>query len=54
VSENYNRWFEELGIADVPLVGGKKASLGEMYLCNLDDSILSTRARRRTRPASHG
>jgi pyruvate,water dikinase len=23
-------WFEELGIADVPLVGGKNASLGEM------------------------
>ena len=25
------RWFAELGIADVPLVGGKNASLGEMY-----------------------
>ncbi|KUG52116.1 phosphoenolpyruvate synthase [Kocuria rosea subsp. polaris] len=24
------RWFEELGIADVPLVGGKNASLGEL------------------------
>jgi pyruvate,water dikinase len=24
-------WFEEIGIADVPLVGGKNASLGEMY-----------------------
>ena len=24
------RWFAELGIADVPLVGGKNASLGEM------------------------
>ncbi len=24
-------WFEELGIRDVPLVGGKNASLGEMY-----------------------
>ena len=24
-------WFEELGIKDVPLVGGKNASLGEMY-----------------------
>jgi pyruvate,water dikinase len=23
-------WFEEVGIADVPLVGGKNASLGEM------------------------
>lgn len=25
------RWFRELGIADVGLVGGKNASLGEMY-----------------------
>jgi pyruvate, water dikinase len=24
-------WFDELGIDDVPLVGGKNASLGEMY-----------------------
>ena len=29
--ERFIRWFEELGIADVPLVGGKNASLGEMY-----------------------
>lgn len=28
---NYIRWFSDLGIADVPLVGGKNASLGEMY-----------------------
>ena len=26
----YVKWFEELGINDVPLVGGKNASLGEM------------------------
>lgn len=25
------KWFEELGIETVPLVGGKNASLGEMY-----------------------
>ena len=25
-------WFNELGIEDVPLVGGKNASLGEMYV----------------------
>ncbi|MCC7424005.1 MAG: phosphoenolpyruvate synthase [Planctomycetaceae bacterium] len=25
------RWFSELGIEDVPVVGGKNASLGEMY-----------------------
>ncbi|MEY4719786.1 MAG: hypothetical protein RL563_2404, partial [Pseudomonadota bacterium] len=27
----YIRWFEELTIQDIPLVGGKNASLGEMY-----------------------
>ncbi len=27
----YVRFFEEIGIADVPLVGGKNASLGEMF-----------------------
>jgi pyruvate,water dikinase len=27
----YIRWFDELGLEDVPLVGGKNASLGEMY-----------------------
>ncbi len=27
----YIRWFEELGLEDVPLVGGKNASLGELY-----------------------
>ena len=27
----YIRWFEEIGIEDVPLVGGKNASLGGMY-----------------------
>jgi pyruvate,water dikinase len=25
------RWFDEIAIEDVPLVGGKNASLGEMY-----------------------
>lgn len=30
-SGKYIRWFEDLGIEDVPLVGGKNASLGEMY-----------------------
>ncbi len=28
---NYIRWFSELGVEDVPIVGGKNASLGEMY-----------------------
>jgi pyruvate,water dikinase len=27
----YVRWFSEISYADVPLVGGKNASLGEMY-----------------------
>ncbi|MBW3003251.1 phosphoenolpyruvate synthase [Candidatus Woesearchaeota archaeon] len=30
-SERFILWFDELGIEDVPLVGGKNASLGEMY-----------------------
>jgi pyruvate,water dikinase len=30
----YIRWFEDIGIENVPLVGGKNASLGEMY-CEL-------------------
>ena len=31
INNNYIRWFNELTIHDVPLVGGKNASLGEMY-----------------------
>jgi pyruvate,water dikinase len=30
-SRSYIRWFDQIGIDDVPLVGGKNASLGEMY-----------------------
>ena len=30
-TSKYIRFFDEIGIADVPLVGGKNASLGEMY-----------------------
>ncbi len=29
--ERYVRWFAELNLDDVPLVGGKNASLGELY-----------------------
>ena len=29
--KNYIRWFAEIGIGDVSLVGGKNASLGELY-----------------------
>ncbi len=28
---SYIRWFEDIKIEDIPLVGGKNASLGEMY-----------------------
>jgi phosphoenolpyruvate synthase/pyruvate phosphate dikinase len=28
---DFIRWFEDIGIDDVPDVGGKNASLGEMY-----------------------
>ncbi len=33
-STRFIRWFETLGLGDVPLVGGKTSSLGEMY-CTL-------------------
>ena len=33
-SVGYIRWFKDLGLSDVPLVGGKNASLGELY-CEL-------------------
>ena len=29
--ETYIRWFENIGMGDLPSVGGKNASLGEMY-----------------------
>lgn len=29
--KNFIRWFDEISIKDIPLVGGKNASLGEMY-----------------------
>jgi pyruvate,water dikinase len=28
---SFIRWFKELGLGDIPLVGGKNASLGELY-----------------------
>jgi pyruvate,water dikinase len=30
-SKRFILWFKEIGIKDIPLVGGKNASLGEMY-----------------------
>jgi pyruvate,water dikinase len=29
--DKYILWFKEISIEDVPIVGGKNASLGEMY-----------------------
>lgn len=31
VQSSYVRWFKDLRLSDVPLVGGKNASLGELY-----------------------
>ena len=36
----YVRFFEEFGIEDVPLVGGKNASLGEMYQKLSNEGVL--------------
>lgn len=30
-ANNYIRWFSEIRLSDVPIVGGKNASLGELY-----------------------
>ena len=37
----YVRWFETLNNRDVPLVGGKNASLGEMISTSQDYLILA-------------
>ena len=31
MKKKYILWFKEINIKDVPIVGGKNASLGEMY-----------------------
>jgi pyruvate,water dikinase len=31
MAARFVRWFRDIGLADVPLVGGKNASLGELY-----------------------
>lgn len=36
----YTRWFEDIGISDVPIVGGKNASLGEMVQALKNEGIL--------------
>jgi len=35
----YVKWFSEIGIKDVPEVGGKNASLGEMYRNLTDEGV---------------
>jgi pyruvate,water dikinase len=37
--EEFTKWFEELGIDDVPSVGGKNASLGEMISSLKDKGV---------------
>ena len=37
----YVRFFDEIGIDDVGLVGGKNASLGEMYRLEAADGVLA-------------
>ena len=37
--EPYIRWFDAIGLEDVPLVGGKTASLGEMYRTLTGDGV---------------
>ena len=36
---NYIRWFEALSAGDVPEVGGKNASLGEMISALKEEAI---------------
>ncbi|WOE69308.1 phosphoenolpyruvate synthase [Hydrogenimonas thermophila] len=38
--KNYIKWFEEITIDDVPEVGGKNASLGEMYQNLSEEGVL--------------
>ena len=39
-AQTYIRWFGEIGMKDVPLVGGKTASLGELYTALTPKGIL--------------
>jgi pyruvate,water dikinase len=39
MSASYIRWFSEVDSNDVPLVGGKNASLGEMYRHLADEGV---------------
>ena len=46
-------WFKELGIKDVPLVGGKNASLGEMYRTLVGQGVHVPNGFAVTAPAYH-
>ena len=54
----YVLWLDELGVADVPRVGGKNASLGEL-ITQLEDALAAaergeTASARSSRPRSPG
>src|SRR5271157_3931538 len=38
-AQDYVRWFRDIRMADVPLVGGKNASLGEMYSAVTNEGV---------------
>ena len=38
-SPKYIRWFKEICVDDVPWVGGKNASLGEMYSALISQGV---------------
>ncbi len=40
MDRQYTKWFKEIGIEDVPEVGGKNASLGEMYQNLTSEDVL--------------
>jgi len=39
ISASFIRWFDDLGIQDIPVVGGKNASLGELRRALVDTSV---------------
>ena len=38
-AQKYVRWFHDIRLEDVPLVGGKNASLGELYSAPASEGI---------------
>ena len=37
--KDYIRWFRDLGVTDVAMVGGKTASLGELYSALSEEGV---------------